>query len=338
MIGMKYLVTGATAFAGCHLVRHLLANGCEVFATSRRTNGSEVDVLDLLPEAEFREINWVFCDLTNRSSCFKAVGAEKYDGIFHLAAQSHPPTGFSMPFYTFDVNIQGTLNLLEAVSEIQPETHLMFCSTSEVYGNPRLAPGQVMDETFPMAPINPYACSKAAVDLICQERFTNGYLNGFITRAFSHTGPKRGRIFSISSDAYQIANILSNHQPPIIKIGNLKTRRAVMDVRDCVHAYYLLMRQKATGVYNVGGETVHEMGFFLQTLLNIAGLEDSVELQVEPAFLRKVDIQVQKPDSGKLKAATQWKCAIPIEQTLSDLLEYWKAKTAISASEAEKKD
>ena len=216
---MKYLVTGATAFAGCHLTQLLLKEGHEVWATSRRTNGSETDVLDVLSHEEFERVHWLFCSLTNRSSCFDVFREQKFDGAFHLAAQSHPPTGFARPFYTQEVNVVGSLNLLEAITELQPEVHFMFCSTSEVYGAPELKEGEKIDEGFQIAPMNPYGASKAAVDLFFQERIRNNFLNGFITRAFSHTGPKRGKIFSISSDAYQIAGILNGSCENVVKVG-----------------------------------------------------------------------------------------------------------------------
>ena len=324
---MKYLVTGATAFAGCHLAKLLLAEGHTVFATSRRTNGSETDVLDIMSPAEYDNINWLFCDFTNKASCMKVMQEETYDGIFHLGAQSHPPTSFKLPFYTQDVNVQGTLNLLEALSLFQPETRFLFCSTSEVYGAPELKEGEMMPETHPMAPMNPYAVSKSAIDLFIQERIRNGFLDGLITRAFSHTGPKRGRIFSISSDAYQIAAILAGAQEPVIKVGNLDSRRVVCDVRDTVRAYYLLMKDtRLKGVYNVGGEGVHRIGYFLDMMIGIAGINDKVAIEIDERFWRPIDIPIQVPDVSKLIGDTGWKPVIPIETTLADLLDYWVKK------------
>lgn len=325
-LAMRYLVTGATAFAGCHLVQYLLGEGHEVWATSRRTNGSETDVLDLLLPEEFEKTSWVFCDLINKKSCFEALKQAKFDGIFHLAAQSHPPTGFKLPFYTQEVNVGGTLNLLEAVATLQPETHFMFCSTSEVYGVPHLKENEKISEDHPLGPINPYASSKAMIDIFFQERVMNGFLKGFITRAFSHTGPKRGKIFSISCDAYQIAMILEGKQSSVIKVGNLKARRAVMDVRDCLRAYYKLMSKKSTGVFNVAADEVHEIGYFLDVMLDMYGLQDKVKKEIEPKFLRPIDIPIQVPDASKLKSEVGWKCEIPIQKTLRDLVEYWRRK------------
>lgn len=324
---MKYLVTGATAFAGCYLAKLLLNEGHEVYATSRRTNGSETDVLDVMTHDEFDRVNWLFCDFTNKNSCINVMKKEKYDGVFHLGAQSHPPTSFKLPFYTQEVNVAGTLNLLEALFLLQPETRFLFCSTSEVYGAVELDDSQKISEMYPIQPINPYAVSKAAIDCFVQERIRNNFLDGVITRAFSHTGPKRGRIFSISSDAYQIAAILAGKQRPVIRVGNLDSRRVVCDVRDTVIAYYLLMKNKnLSGVYNVGGSGVHRIGYFLDMMIDIAGLKNNVTTEIDKSLWRSIDIHIQIPDVAKLKRDTGWEAKIPIRTTLADLIDYWKAK------------
>ena len=320
---MRYLVTGATAFAGSHLVKLLINEGHEVWATSRRTNGSETDILDLLSSEEFNSINWIFCNLLNKKSCFDAFKTADFDGVFHLAAQSHPPTGFQLPFYTQEVNVIGTLYLLEAVTELQPNTFFLFCSTSEVYGAPELREGEKITENYPIKPINPYASSKAMIDIFLQERLKNNYLNGCITRAFSHTGPRRGRIFSISSDAFQIAKIILKQQEPIIKVGNLKSKRPVMDVRDCVRAYYLLMSKRATGIYNIGADNCYEIGHFLNIMLEQNNLSNVVKTKVYEKYWRPIDIHIQIPDVLKLKNEINWRCEIPIQQTLKDLVQYW---------------
>jgi GDP-4-dehydro-6-deoxy-D-mannose reductase len=328
---MRFLVTGATAFAGSHLAQLLIREGHEVWCTSRRTNGSEAEVLDLLSPEEYEKINWVFCDLLNENSCRMAfldiTGKSGHlDGVFHLAAQSHPPTGFKIPFYTQDINVVGTLSLLKAMLDFMPRTRFMFCSTSEVYGAPDLQDGQKIAEEWPITTVNPYASSKAMIDIFLQERIRNGFVDGFITRAFSHTGPRRGKIFSISSDAYQIAKILGGHQEHTIRVGNLSSRRAVMDVRDCVWAYYQLMQSGHQGVFNVGADNCFTIGELLERMLQLSGLSGRVTLKVDDKLWRPIDIPVQIPDTAKLKNSIPWSCAIPIDQTLSDLLQYWEKK------------
>jgi GDP-mannose 4,6-dehydratase len=320
---LRFLVTGATAFAGCHLAQLLLNNGHEVWCTSRRTNGSEADILDIMPADLYQKINWVFCDLLDRRSCVDLFSKNDFDGVFHLAAQSHPPTGFALPYYTQQVNTVGTLNLLE---ELPKKTRFMFCSTSEVYGAPDLEDGQKISEDWPITTVNPYASSKAASDIFMQERIRNGFVDGFITRAFSHTGPRRGKIFSISSDAFQIAMILAGKQNPVIKVGNLSSRRAVMDVRDCVKAYYALMMKCSQGVFNVGANNCFTIGELLNKMLSMYDLLGNVDIVIDEKLWRPIDIPVQVPNTNKLWKEVGWKTAIPIDQTLQDLVEYWRKK------------
>ena len=172
------------------------------------------------------------------------------------------------------------MNLITALEGT--DTKFMFCSTSEVYGDQCKDLGLLTVDT-PLQPSNPYGASKAAIDLYLQERFENGYLNGFITRAFSHTGPRRGKIFSISSDAYQIALMEKNLQEKVLKIGNLETERVVIDVRDCVRAYYLLMTTKKSDgkVYNICGTEKNKMQVYTDLLLKHSTLNyDEVEQRI----------------------------------------------------------
>jgi len=237
---MKFLITGITGFAGPHLANLLIENGHEVFGLVRHSNGRETDILDVVPDEHFKQIKFVYGDLRNYLSISKVFEANKFDGVFHLAAQSHPPTSFVNPIGTMEENVMGSANLIQAIELHNPEAKLMFCSTSEVYGNVG-RDGRKIQTTDQLLPANPYGASKVATDLYLQERFENKAIRGFITRAFSHTGPRRGKTFSISSDAYQIARMMKGYQDKTLLVGNLETIRVVIDVRDCVNAYYLLM-------------------------------------------------------------------------------------------------
>ena len=202
---MKYLITGLTGFAGPHLARILLDNNHEVDGVIRTANGREQDLLDILLPEEIEQIGIQRLDLKHYYSVQKVLNEQCYDGIFHLAAQSHPPTSFRDPILTFEENVNATVNLTTALEGM--DTKIMICSTSEVYGN-RAGGQATVQEDAELSPSNPYGVSKAAVDLHMQERMANEKVTGFVTRAFSHTGPRRGRIFSISSDAYQIAMMM----------------------------------------------------------------------------------------------------------------------------------
>jgi GDP-4-dehydro-6-deoxy-D-mannose reductase len=321
---MKYLITGITGFAGPHLANLLIEEGHEVHGLVRGSNGMETDILDIVPTSNFDNITFIYGDLTNRQRMDDVIKGGEYDGVFHLAAQSHPPTSFLDPVGTFDSNVMGSINIIEAIvrHRSKTDTKLMFCSTSEVYGNTG-SDGRMLKEDDPILPSNPYGNSKAAIDLYLQERFTNNKIRGFITRAFSHTGPRRGKTFSISSDAYQLAKIVGGEP---LKVGNLSTTRVVMDVRDTVRAYYLLMQEdKSDGqVFNVCGDTPRRMEFFTDLLIDIHGKD--VEKIIHKPFWRPHDISYQHADVSKLTSLTGWDPKISIQTTMEDLYGYWRVK------------
>ena len=323
---MKFLITGITGFAGPHLANLLHREGHQVYGLIRRTNGMESDIHDVVPDDVYESITFVYGDLTNYRSLRTVFEKEQFDGVFHLAAQSHPPTSFIDPIGTMETNVMGSANLIQVIQDHQNNCKLMFCSTSEVYGNVG-QDGRKIHWEDTILPANPYGASKAATDVYLQERMENGFIKGFITRAFSHTGPRRGRIFSISSDAYQIARMMKGLQEPVLKVGNLNTTRVVMDVRDTVRAYYLAMIHPdvTNQVFNVCGDTPRKMQFFTDKLIELSGLK-GVEQNIHKPFWRPHEIHYQHGDSSNLVELTGFKEEYDIETTLDDLLRYWVDK------------
>ena len=324
---MKFLITGITGFAGPHLANLLIAEGHDVYGLVRHSNGRETDILDIVSANDFSKIKFVYGDLRNYLSVSKVFEDNKFDGVFHLAAQSHPPTSFINPIGTMEENVMGSTHIIQAIEKNDPETKLMFCSTSEVYGNVGKDRRKIQT-TDTLLPANPYGASKVATDLYLQERFENKAINGFITRAFSHTGPRRGKTFSISSDAYQIAQIIKGLQKDkVLLVGNLDTVRVVIDVRDCVLAYYLLMMSDDSNgnIYNVCGDTPHHMGYYTDSLISHSGIKN-IEKKIHPPFYRPIDIEYQHGDSQPVTDITGWKPKFNIETTMSDLLQYWIKK------------
>jgi len=322
----NYLITGITGFAGPHLANLLIENGHKVYGLVRQSNGMETDILDTVPEKNFQQIEFLYSDLVNFRTLNTIFKENKFVGVFHLAAQSHPPTSFIDPLGTFENNIMGSANLIQAITDNQPECRLMFCSTSEVYGNVGIDKRKIKT-TDTLLPANPYGASKAATDLYLQERFENKKIRGFITRAFSHTGPRRGKTFSISSDAYQIVKMMKGLQDKTLLVGNLKSVRVVLDVRDIVNAYYLLMMTDASDgkVFNVSGDAPHEMGVYTDMLLAHSKLEGVVK-EISPKLFRPIDIHYQHGDCQELVDITGWKPVFTLEQTIGDLLDYWVKK------------
>ena len=323
---MKFLITGITGFAGAHLANLLHKEGHEIYGLIRRTNGMESDIRDVVPDDVYESITFLYGDLTNYRSMRTVFEENQFDGVFHLAAQSHPPTSFRDPIGTMNTNVMGSANLIQVIQDHQDDCKLMFCSTSEVYGNVG-QDGRKIHWEDTILPANPYGASKAATDVYLQERMKNGFVKGFITRAFSHTGPRRGRIFSISSDAYQIARMMKGLQEPILKVGNLQTTRVVMDVRDTVRAYYLAMihPEVTNHVFNICGDTPRKMQFFTDKLIELSGLKN-VEQKIHEPFWRPHEIYYQHGDSSNLVKLTGFKEEYDIETTLHDLLMYWVNK------------
>ena len=323
---MKFLITGITGFAGPHLANLLHSKSHEVYGLIRHSNGRHTDILDVVPDSVFKDIKFLQADLLNYRTLNNVIGQQQLDGVFHLAAQSHPPTSFTDPLGTMETNVMGSANLIQAIEDTQENCKMMFCSTSEVYGNLG-EEGKEIHWESKLFPANPYGASKAATDLYMQERIESGKLKGFITRAFSHTGPRRGINFSISSDAYQIARMMKGYQDKTLLVGNLDSIRVVIDVRDCVNAYYMLMMKEESngGIYNVCGDIPYKMRHFSDLLVEVSGLKD-VEYKIHEPFWRPIDIHYQNGNSTNLRELTGWQPTIPNETTMKDLLNYWVNK------------
>jgi GDP-mannose 4,6-dehydratase len=323
----KYLITGITGFAGPHLANLLHENNHEIYGLVRCSNGRENDIRDVVEDRVYRDIKFLYGDLRSHRTLNEIFRNNEFDGVFHLAAQSHPPTSFVDPLGTFEDNVMGTANLIQAISDNQPQCKLMFCSTSEVYGNVG-RDGRRIREDDALLPANPYGASKVAIDLYLQERMINNKIKGFITRAFSHTGTRRGKNFSISSDAFQIARMVNKQQDYSLSVGNLDTIRVVMDVRDTVNAYYKLMLcEESDGkVFNVCGDIPRKMGYYTDLLIELSGLS-GVNKVINPKFYRPIDIQYQHGDTSLLKSLVEWDLEYEIRETLKGLLNYWIKKT-----------
>ena len=318
---MRYLVTGATGFAGPHMINRILQDGDEVVAMVRNLETCR-SIVNITGEENLKKIEFVYGDLTDLPSITNIFEND----VFHLGAFAHPPSSFQTPLLATQTNALGTARICDEIIENMPLCVLMNCSTPEVYG---ICPAdsKITEET-PYNPNNPYGVSKAVADMYVLERTRNTDLRAFLTRAFSHTGPRRGANFSISSDAIQIAKILKGKQDSIIKIGNMTSQRIVADVRDVVDVYYKLMNEfhkdkiECGEIFHIAGNDLHPMQHYLDKMLELYNLKN-VSLEIEPKFFRKVDIPIQIPDDTKVRNFLDWSPSIKIEKTLKDLVEYW---------------
>lgn len=278
----------------------------------RGTRGSEHDLKDLLNEDTFSKITFIYGDLIHFRTVNNMIKDYQFDGIFHLAAQTHPPTSFKDPIGTWETNVMGSINLITALQDHQPNCKFVFCSTVEVYGNEGIDQRKIK-ENNKILPANPYGASKCAIDLYIAERMKNKQMNATVVRPFCFTGPRRGARFSIASDAVQIVNMMLNKQDKILHIGNLDTVRAVTDVRDVANAFYLIMMSdKSIGkTYNVCGGKPMKMREYTNLLIKYSNLKN-ITMEIDDKLWRPIDIQYQDGDSSLIKQELGWEPTIPI--------------------------
>ena len=323
---MKVLITGITGFVGSHMADYLLKNvpDVEIFGMRRwRSRFENVSHLYQLDNVTFLE-----GDLSDRSSISKILYEVRPDVVYHFAAQSFPESSFKTPTYTLNTNVIGTTNLLEELRLLREYDQLnpviISVSSSEVYGNPK--PDEVpIKESNPIRAANPYSISKVGHDLMSQYYYDEFRLKIIITRMFSHEGSRRGKIFALSSFAYQVVQNEKGLGDYTIKHGNLDSVRTYNHIDDAVHAYWLAVDKCDYGeVYNIGGDYTCTVGDALDMLISRSTVKDKLKKVLDPDRVRPTDITLQIPDSTKFREKTGWKPTKGLEEICDDLLDYWR--------------
>jgi len=311
---------------GSHLADYLLENTDWEIHGVCRWRSPQDNVEHLLPMANNKDrLFFHYGDLCDYISLQNVIEKVRPDYVFHLAAQSYPQTSFSSPINTYDTNIQGTENLLEVIrkcTDIDPWIHV--CSSSEVFG--RVPKEKIpINEECSFHPASPYAISKVGTDLIGRFHAEAYNQKILITRMFTHTGPRRGDVFVESTFAKQIAMIEAKQIEPVVKVGNLESLRTFADVRDAVRAYYLLLTKNPISgeYYNIGGDHTCKVGEMLDYLLSLSKIKN-IKVEMDEARMRPIDADLQIPDTSKFHKHTSWKPEISFEQTMKDLLNYWR--------------
>lgn len=318
---MKILITGVTGFVGSHLAEYCLSldQQVEVIGTCRwRSRRENIEHLE-------DAINLYECDLRDASSVKTLLADIQPERIFHLAAQSYVPSSWNSPGETITTNVIGQLNIFEAMRETNSTALIQIAGSSEEYGlvHPEEAP---ITEENPLRPLSPYAVSKVAQDMLAYQYFQSYGLKVVRTRAFNHTGPRRGDVFVTSNFAKQIAEIEAGQRPPVIHVGDLNPKRDFTDVRDIVRAYWLSLEHCSLGeVYNVASGKAYRIKEVLKILLDNSGQD--IEVVEDPERLRPSDVPLLLGDNSRFCKATGWVPEIPFEQTAKDLLDYWRERT-----------
>jgi len=311
------LLTGANGFVG----RVLRTKLCEAGYRVTGTVSSEPQLRD--------GIEHVCLDIRDAQAVEQLVQRIRPTHVLHLAAISHVPTSFRDPLLTWQTNVMGSLNLLEAVKRHVPEVFVLFASSSEVYGEAFKA-GEPLDESSGCQPMNPYAASKLAAELAFTQYFRQG-LRGVVARPFNHIGPGQSPDFVTASFARQIAEIEQGLQPPVLRVGNLEAHRDFLDVRDVCDAYVKLLESKDhlsdQRTFNIASGQARKIREILDELL--AQCRVPVAVEQDPQRLRPSDIPFAVGDSRRLQSSTGWRPAHALGETLGDLLSHWREEVAV---------
>jgi GDP-4-dehydro-6-deoxy-D-mannose reductase len=314
------LVTGVTGFAGGHLAEALLARGeVEVHGLSRRGQWP----------GEWRRladrVQLCACDLCDRACLERVLREVRPAQIYHLAGYPHVSRSLQEPELAWTGNLTATRTLYESVAACGLEPRILYVGSGQVYGEPPTADA-ILDETCLFYPGTPYAAAKAAADLASYQYTRTHGLDIVRARPFNHVGPRQSAQFAVAHFAEQIARIEAGKQPPLLETGNLSPERDLTDVRDTVRAYVRLLEGGRTGeAYNVCTGRTQSMQDVLDRLLRLTRV--AVEVRQRQELVRPRDPAALRASSDKLRRETGWTPAFSLDQTLSDMLEYWRKVT-----------
>jgi GDP-4-dehydro-6-deoxy-D-mannose reductase len=321
---VRALITGISGFVGSHLAEYLLAH------TDWQVAGTVYGRLDNI--AHLRDRLLLYPAELSSPDVVRFIAEDcRPDWIFHLAAQPIPSLSRQDPWFTLENNIRAQLNVLEAVTQLQLKARVLVVGSSEEYG--QVAPEYIpVNEETPLRPATPYAVSKITQDYLGLQYYQSYGVEAIRVRPFNHIGPRQRTGFVAPDFARQVAEIEAGLRPPRVVVGNLDVVRDFSDVRDIVQGYYLALTQGQPGdVYNMGAGRGHSVRQMLETLIRLAGRE--VEIVQDPERMRPVDTPRIVADCHKIRSATGWQAAIPFEQSLADVLDYWRTQVRMDAAD-----
>lgn len=317
----KILITGITGFVGSHLADFALENGCTVYGLKRWNLSRMRNVRHIIDK-----INWIDCDITDPVAVRKTLEISKPDKIFHLAAESFVSRSWDHPSHYMDVNYKGTVNFLESIKDLGINPRFLIPGSGEEYG-------EIFEDELPineksiLRPVNPYAVTKIAQDLIGYVYYRTYGLNIIRVRAFNHEGPRRDNVFGIPWYAYQIARIEADLQEPVIKTGHIEDKRNFTHVRDMIEAYWIAIEKCTPGeLYLIGSEEKEKIYTYkelISMLIDMSTVKD-IEIEQDQQYVRPTAVPRLIGNTSKFRDLTGWKPKISIDKILDDTLEYWR--------------
>ncbi|MDR6874180.1 GDP-4-dehydro-6-deoxy-D-mannose reductase [Bosea sp. BE125] len=304
----RIAVTGAAGFVGSVFLRHV----------------AELDMPGIEAVSIFGSAAG---DIRDFGQVSRAIAAMRPDVVLHLAAVAAPSAARADPSEAWHVNVMGTLHIAQAIREQSPKTRLLFVGSSEAYGGSFLTSPSPVAETAALLPRNTYAATKAAADLMIGQMSVDG-LNAIRFRPFNHSGPGQTSEYVLPAFAQQVARIEKGQQPPVLNVGNLDAERDFLDVRDVVHAYFqaaLPETQIPMGaVFNVATGHPVRIGQILSLLLDQAKVP--IDVKQDAAKFRPNDIPRASGDSRVVRESLGWYPTITLEQTVADVLEFFRSR------------
>jgi GDP-4-dehydro-6-deoxy-D-mannose reductase len=307
---MNVMITGAAGFIGGFLTEYSLDAGSSVL-------GLDIsEPVNLGKGAEFE-----LCDIRDPERLASAISRFRPDRIFHLAAQSYPTVSLTKPGETMDINAGGTINLFECVRTTGMKPLVVVACSSAEYGLVASCDLPVKED-HPLRPLHPYGVSKVTQDLLAAQYFTNYSIPCVRIRIFNTTGP--GKVGDVCSDLTKRAvEIEMRCRPAQLLVGNLTSRRAILDVRDLVRALWFSAERCETGdVYNVGGSQVYSVRELIKAIG--AKTDAAFEIEQDPSLMRGCDEPVIAGDISKFQRRTGWTQQIDLTETLGEMLEWWR--------------
>ena len=319
------LITGITGFVGSHLADYVLSFGMgyKVFGTKRW----HLSRLDNIRHA-LADITLVDCDLTDPISVRDMIATVKPSRIFHCAAESFVGPSWKHPHRYMQMNFNATVNLLDALHYHGADTLFHIPGSGEEYGEIEEDELPITPETV-LRPVNPYAVSKIAQDLIGYVYFKSYGVKVIRTRAFNHEGPRRDKVFGIPWYAYQIACVEAGKQEPLLKVGHIDDRRNFTHVLDMVEAYWLATEKCQPGeLYLVGSEDPSSIYTFREALEMLIEMSDvkGIRYEIDEQYVRPTNVPRLIADTSRFREVTNWAPKIPFDQILVDTLEYWRGR------------
>ena len=271
------------------------------------------------------------CDIRDAQGLEHAIAESAPTHVVHLAAITHVPTSFKEPLLTWQTNVMGSVNLLQALQRQAPKAFVLYVSSSEVYGA-SFKQGIPLTEVTLCQPMNPYAASKLAAEAAFQEYFRQG-MAGVIVRPFNHIGPGQSADFVTASFARQIALIEAGQQAPLLKVGNLQAERDFLDVRDVCGAYIELLQladKSATypRCFNICSGKPRKIQTMLDTLLELTS--KTIEIVEDSERMRPSDIPSATGNSDVIRNTTGWQPQFSLQDTLNELLTDWRNQVSLT--------